>query len=159
MPSVYGTNTAFQSARDALETELNELAADMVTNVVVPRFDAVYDTWYETPAPDYNCVCIGIPRVDGREIVGAGREEFIYRFTLRVLTGDFDDNFEEERFLNLANSIMNWMFTHEQTMANNYRLKREEPIEIVANVRFDDIQAIGGTVSFSIYGVEAYTAL
>lgn len=155
MPTTFG-NTAFQDARDAVVAELDALMANMVANSIVPKFDAVYDTHLENPALDFNCVSVGIPEIVSVDQV-TNRPEFLYKIELRIMTGAANSNFEEERFLDLANSVVNWFYTYGQSMADSFRFKTERGVQVESNVVFSDTRSLGGTVTFYIYGFEEYT--
>lgn len=155
MPTTFG-NTAFQDARDSVMAELDALVSYMTTNSVSPKFDAAYDTHWETPAPDFYAVTCSIAGVTHTDLA-PNKPEFIYTVECRILTGNENSNFEEEIFYNLANSLVNWFFTHGASMTDNFRFKPTVPIQVVPNLVFSDIKAIGGTVTFTIFGVEEYT--
>ena len=156
MPTTFG-NTAFQDARDAVVAELDALMANMVSNSIVPKFDAVYDTHLENPALDYNCVSVGIPEITSLNVSIHNRPEFLYKIELRIMTADMNGNVEEERFLDLANSVVNWFYTYGQSMADNFRFKPDRGVEVVSNVQFAETMSIGGTVTFYVFGFEEYT--
>lgn len=155
MPTTFG-NTAFQDARDAVVAELDALMANMVSNSISPKFDAVYDTHLENPALDFNCVSVGIPEIESVDQI-TNRPEFLYKIECRIMTGAANSNFEEERFLDLANSVVNWMYTYGASMTDNFRMKTERGVEVESNVVFSDTRSIGGTVTFYVYGFEEYT--
>ncbi len=155
MPTTFG-NTAFADARTSLLAELDALKADMVTNVVVPRFDAIYDTHWEEPFIDFNALSISFETVEGLTL-SPNRYEFMYRVECRIMTGWDNQNFDEETFYNLANSVVNWILTYGASMSNNFRFKSSEPITVEPNVHFEDTRTVGGLVKFTIYGVEVYT--
>lgn len=157
MPITYGTNDAFNDARDVVVTALESLMAAMVSGAIVPKFDAVYDTHWENPAFDFHCVSVSIAEVTHAQI--AKDIEFLYRIELRILTGNDNQPFDEETFYDLANSVINWFMSHQSSLGSEYRFKPSIPIEIVPNVRFDDTRTVGGYVRFTIFGREAYTQL
>ena len=157
MPVTFG-NTAFSDARTSVLAELDALKANLITNAVVPRFDAVYDTHWEEPLVDFNALSVSIEEVSSEQL-GPNRIEFLYRVECRIMTGWENQNFDEKVFYDLANSVVNWMLTYGASMTNNFRFKQTVPIAIEPNVVFADTRTIGGRVMFTIYGVEVYTPL
>jgi len=155
MPTTYD-NDAFDDARTAVLTELDELLTYMAANAIVPKFDAVYDTHWETPALDFNCVSVGITDVSDLTL-SPNRVEYLYTIELRIYTGEENTVHAEVTFLRLANSVLNWFRAHASTLTGSFRLKDSIPARVESNIFFEDTGAKGGRVTFTIFGVEVYT--
>lgn len=165
MPTTYGTNTAFELMRSTFITNLDALAANMVTNNIVPRFDAVYDTHWENPAIDFYAISLGVPEIIGTSpspSVGAGRYEFLYQIELRIMMGEYNQAHSEVTFMQLANSVVNWFLSH-ISFGNNFAIKTDSSGRDIFRVEFpvvfEDTRTIGGRVWFFVYGIEAFTQL
>jgi hypothetical protein len=162
MATIYGQNTAFEIIRTRVSANLDALAANMVTNSIVPRFDAVYDTHWENPAIDFNAISYSVSEIVGFVTEGSsvGRIEFLYSIEMRIMTGNDNQPYDEVTFLQLANSVANWFLERLTTLGSNLRVKTEggrEIIRVEPNITFSDTRTVGGRVILLIYGFEAYT--
>lgn len=162
MATIYGQNTAFDVIRTRVSANLDALAANMVTNSIVPRFDAVYDTHWENPAIDFNAVSYSISEVIGftNSGMGAGEIEFLYTIEFRIMTGDTNQPYDEVTFLRLANSVLNWFLERLGAIGSNLRVKTESGrniFRVEPNITFDDTRTVGGRVWLFIYGIENFT--
>jgi hypothetical protein len=157
MPTIYGQNTSFDTARTVVKNALDALKAAMISGSVTPRFDAVYNTHWTEPAVDFPAVSISIDPIDAIPL--GNRVEFMYRVKLRILTGDANSFKDEVTFLQLANSVLNWFFEHISTLGSGFVVKKDAGVgaKVTPNLVFDDVRAIGGTVEFTIFGIEVYT--
>lgn len=160
MPVTYG-NTAFDDARDKVCDALDALGANMVSNSVVPRFAAISSGVYvhrlhlQDVALTFNTMSAGISEVTHTQL-SPGRIEFMYRFEVRILTGNVNSYFDEELFYRLANSVINWLFAH-LSLGSGHQVKPSISIQIEPNIVFSDTMTRGGRVLFTTFGVEEYT--
>jgi hypothetical protein len=162
MATIYGQNTAFETIRTRVGANLDALAANMVTNTIVPRFDAVYDTHWENPAIDFNAISYSVSEIVGFVTPGSGvgRIEFLYNIEMRIMTGNDNQPHDEVTFLQLANSVANWFLERLHALGSNLNVKTEtgrDIIRVEPNVTFEDTRTIGGRVWLLIYGFETYT--
>lgn len=160
MPAIYGTNTAFDTFRAMLATQLAALEAQMVTDAVTPRFAAIYNTHWDTPAVVFPSISVGIPQVIDRPLSSAGQIEYLYSVELRILTGESNAPNDEVVFLELANSVFNWFRSHRAALKTaGFYIKDEVGIKVEPNIVYEDTRTIGGRVMITFFGIESYVQL
>lgn len=163
MPTVYGTNSSFDTMRTAVATQMTALVNAMIAGSIVPRFAAtgVYSTHWAEPMLVFNSVSIGIPSIEMEFPAMKGSPagsviNMICTVELRVLTGNTPDYLDEITVARLCNSIVNWLEIHRGTFGTGIVVWKTAQVETA--VRFTDTDTIGGRVRFTLRTTEAFVA-
>lgn len=163
MPTIYGTQDALEDIRSTISGEMDDLIAAMSSGSVSPALIAVYDNHWGTAALTFPSVSIGLEEVILQHPSGSATQpvgpltDLHATVALRVMIGNRNVYHDEEKVMQLSQSIVNWMQAHRSTMANDVRLW--EPMQIEGIQDFTDTDTVGGVVRFRVRRPDVYGVL
>jgi hypothetical protein len=166
MATTYG-DAILDSARTLISTVLNALKSNMVTNAISPRFAAIYDTHWQTTAPTYPALSIGLGVLEAPTQAAPGSaagsiEVIAVTVELRILTADDggpNAYRDEAAICQLVNSAMNWLQERRHLgTQGGYDWHIIGPFRGEMDAEFPYTRSIGGKLTLVIKAWLKYTA-
>ena len=157
MARTYGDSTKYYDARAIVKTKLDALKTAMVNASTNPAIASVYDSPGKSHNPTFPAVDIILTDCE-QPIVGsfAGAvDDATFEVVIRVMIANADGDFDDIKFWDLANSIVNY-FSERRSLDATYRITGA--FSTSGLQQFEDNLTLGGTVSFPLVAVHTYTA-
>lgn len=161
MATQYGSDQAYENARDDVVTEMTAMIAQMVTDGDSPRPAAVYAGHTSTVPMLMPCVTVGLetgihslPAHSAND--GGPATRTLIGITIRVLIGYTPITYaDDEKIGRLIQSVLNWM-NENRVMTSGSRAYHEFNSELP--VEFDDTETLGGKITFLVMTHQSFTA-
>ncbi len=160
MAVFYGDSNNLETTRSKIVAQVTSLIAQMVTDATDPAIAEVHSTNFETLGLTFNAVTVEVDGLDQSYIAQGGSPigptlNVLFQVTLRVMIGNanaYQDTIKQGR---LIQSILNW-FNENRSLGDQFHIQDEMRAEL--GLEFEDIQAIGGTITLVVQAPEDHTA-